>query len=203
MLFRSEPRLVLIVIDESLPPRQHDTARRLARAAVETLRTEDHAAVVFAGRVADPTQGTSDRNLLLAAINAPFPTVSPSPCLPNVIVRLADTFGRVPGRRSVMDVIGPLPKDAAPSKNGSTCGGTREEVFQTIDAVKSRTQVAINAFDPADVNRKFDPHMSFAESQFVLAFEPANPAAQRRIQVKVKHKGVHAMRWTYCRSTCR
>lgn len=200
-----EPRLVLIVVDESLPPRQHDTARRLARAAVDTLRSGDEAAVVFAGRVGDPPQGAFDRNLLLAAINAPFPTLSQGSCLLNVVMRLADRIGSVPGRRTVMDVIGPLFKSAEPSKNGGPCGATREEVFQTIEAAKNRTQVAINAVDPTDGNRRFDPHMSFAESQFVLAFEPANPAdtVQRRIQLKVKHKGVHAMRWTYCRSTCR
>lgn len=199
------PRLVLIVIDEAMPAKQHDGARRLARAVVDTLGSNDQAAVVFARQLGEPAVMRADHEPLLATINAPFPAPSDGRCLVDAVARVADRVASVTGWRKQLHVIGPLFKSAAPSGNDGACAATPEDTRGTINRTTDRTHVAIDGYDPSDLRRGFDPQMAFVGTQFILGFEPANrtPDIARRIQVKVKHRGVHAMRWVYCTATCR
>jgi VWFA-related protein len=131
-----EGRLVIILMDRSIPPNDPiATARRIAKAAVDSLGPHDLAAVVSTNNNA--VQGlavqnlTADRARLLRAINAMDPSTGMSPgaaaimnqwglqldplndgrclcglCVPETITRVADAVQSTPRRRKVLFFIG-------------------------------------------------------------------------------------------------
>ena len=69
-----EGRLVVILMDRTIRPQMQPLGRRIAEAAVNALGPGDLAAVIYSGPGV-PQNFTSDRGLLLAAINRPFITL--------------------------------------------------------------------------------------------------------------------------------
>jgi VWFA-related protein len=126
-------RLVIILLDRSIPPQEAvTTAKKVARAAVESMGPNDVGAVISTGNHAVQDASiqnlTSDRPRLLRAIAAANPAIGISPtaaatlmgpldplvdaqcycgtCVPEAIQRVAEAVRNVPRRRKVLFFIG-------------------------------------------------------------------------------------------------
>jgi VWFA-related protein len=150
-------RLVVIVMDHSIPLDQMVSARQTAEAAVDQLGPADLAAVIFT-TVGVPQNFTANRSLLKAAINHPFVSILGDDdnaqrgecrcgiCSLETMTHVADAVREVPHRRKMILFIGStLPTSTTRVECFAEVKQARTELLRAVGAAN----VAIHTFDAA------------------------------------------------------
>jgi VWFA-related protein len=177
-----EGRLIVLMMDRFIATDQRPIARDIAEAAILQLRQGDLAAVVFATH-GIPQNFTSDRALLLNAVNRPFATLPDGDtgaaggcycgsCSLETVANVAEGMGEVRQRRKILIIVGSNMSINPLGTCSGVLGGVRDRAIRAIKA----GNITVHAFDPAGLD---------VPNQGALAKEPPNymqlrAAAMRR-----------------------
>jgi VWFA-related protein len=177
-----EGRLIVLMMDRFIATDQRPIARDIAEAAILQLRQGDLAAVVFATH-GIPQNFTSDRALLLNAVNRPFTTLPDGDtgtaggcycgsCSLETVATVAEGMGEVRQRRKILIIVGSNMSINPMGTCAGALGGVRDRAIRAIKA----GNITVHAFDPAGLD---------VPNQGALAKEPPNymqlrAAAMRR-----------------------
>ena len=177
-----EGRLIVLMMDRFIATDQRPIARDIAEAAILQLRQGDLAAVVFATH-GIPQNFTSDRALLLNAVNRPFATLPDGDtgaaggcycgsCSLETVANVAEGMGEVRQRRKILIIVGSNISINPMGTCSGVLGGVRDRAIRAIKA----GNITVHAFDPAGLD---------VPNQGALAKEPPNymqlrAAAMRR-----------------------
>lgn len=177
-----EGRLIVLMMDRFIATDQRPIARDIAEAAIRQLRQGDLAAVVFATH-GIPQNFTSDRALLLNAVNRPFATLPDGDtgaaggcycgsCSLETVANVAEGMGEVRQRRKILIIVGSNISINPMGTCSGVLGGVRDRAMRAIKA----GNITVHAFDPAGLD---------VPNQGALAKEPPNymqlrAAAMRR-----------------------
>jgi VWFA-related protein len=171
---REEGRLVVILMDRSIPPGEPTTtARRIATAAVGALGpadlaavvstsngavqplTADHARLLGAINAGDPSTGMSSEALTIMDWLVPLNPLSDGRCLCGLcvletITRVADAVRDAPRRRKVLFFIGSsvVWQSAAPAGGDVGCGSRLRDARATTFTAVDRANLTVHAIDP-------------------------------------------------------
>jgi VWFA-related protein len=149
-----EGRLVVVLLDRTVAPSDADTALHVAEAAIDQLRPDDLAAVVFT-EYGIPQNFTTDRRRLLAAIRQPTAGSSQTSgstgscycgtCTLDRITDLADAVRDVRQRRKLLFVIG---SNIAVTSRGGCASAVSEARDRALRAIGA-ANLTVYAFDPS------------------------------------------------------
>jgi VWFA-related protein len=153
-----EGRLIVLMMDRFIANDQRPIARDIAEAAILQLRQGDLAAVVFATH-GMPQNFTSDRALLLSAVNRPFATLPDGDagaaggcycgsCSLETIAHVAESMGEVRQRRKILIIVG---SNISISPMG-TCSGVLNGVRDRAIRALKAGNITVHAFDPAGLD---------------------------------------------------
>ncbi len=163
-------RLVVIVFDWSIRFEDQASARRIGRAAIEQLGPNDLGALVFTSRFSKaglPQNFTTDRRLLLEAVDQPFAAPLESPlvgiidpegltsgdcycriCVADALTSIAGTIRDVPGRRKIMIFIGTKFR----GYSTDVCSGQLTQARRRLDEAAGLANLTIDVLDPSGLS---------------------------------------------------
>jgi VWFA-related protein len=153
-----EGRLIVLMMDRFIATDQRPIARDIAEAAILQLRQGDLAAVVFATH-GIPQNFTSDRALLLNAVNRPFATLPDGDtgaaggcycgsCSLETVANVAEGMGEVRQRRKILIIVGSNMSINPMGTCAGVLGGVRDRAIRAIKA----GNITVHAFDPAGLD---------------------------------------------------
>ena len=153
-----EGRLIVVMMDRFIANDQRPIARDIGEAAILQLRRGDLAAVVFATH-GIPQNFTSDRALLLAAVNRPFAMLPDGDtgaaggcycgsCSLETIADVAESMGEVRQRRKILIIVG---SNMSINPMGQCSGALNHVRDRAIRAIKAGN-ITVHAFDPAGLD---------------------------------------------------
>ncbi len=156
-----EGRLVVILMDRTIRPQMQPLGRRIAEAAVNALGPGDLAAVIYSGPGV-PQNFTSDRSLLLAAINRPFITLRDrdmgnpgecycGTCTLEAMTHVAEVLRDVPQRRKSLLFIGDYVGIVNWGYNPPIfvdCEPTAKIARENLTRAAQAANLTLHAFDP-------------------------------------------------------
>ena len=166
-----EGRLIVLMMDRFIATDQRPIARDIAEAAILQLRQGDLAAVVFATH-GIPQNFTSDRALLLNAVNRPFATLPDGDtgaaggcycgsCSLETVANVAEGMGEVRQRRKILIIVGSNISINPLGTCSGVLGSVRDRAMRAIKA----GNITVHAFDPAGLD---------VPTQGALSREPPN-----------------------------
>ena len=166
-----EGRLIVLMMDRFIATDQRPIARDIAEAAILQLRQGDLAAVVFATH-GIPQNFTSDRALLLNAVNRPFATLPDGDtgaaggcycgsCSLETVANVAEGMGEVRQRRKILIIVGSNISINPMGTCAGVLGSVRDRAMRAIKA----GNITVHAFDPAGLD---------VPTQGALSKEPPN-----------------------------
>jgi VWFA-related protein len=153
-----EGRLIVVMMDRFIANDQRPIARDIGAAAILQLRQGDLAAVIFATHGL-PQNFTSDRALLLSAVNRPFATLpdgdagaaggcSCGSCSLETIANVAEGMGEVRQRRKILIIVGSNMSISPMGQCSGVLNGLRDRAMRALKA----GNITVHAFDPAGLD---------------------------------------------------
>jgi VWFA-related protein len=150
--FPREGRLIVILMDRTIPPADYPEARRIAEGAVQHLREGDMAAVAWALHGV-PQNFTADRQRLLDAIREPDVNLPDTParggecdcgrCSMEAIAHVAEAVQDINWRRKLLIFIG----SRLPGNRGG-CGSVNDPMRRRALRAAEAGNLTIYAVDP-------------------------------------------------------